>query len=108
MPTGPLLKEVSRYELGTSADVIYRNALLRPGDEAFVNAGVRITWSEYNERVNRTISALDALGVAKGEVIGLLSWNCLESFDLLGAAMKGGFILSPYNPRLSPRTPSTW
>ena len=102
MPKGPLLKELSRHELGTYADVIYRHALLRPHDEALVYGDTRITWSEYNERVNRTISALDALGVQKGEVIGLLSWNCLDSFDVLGAAMKGGFILSPYNPRLSP------
>jgi acyl-CoA synthetase (AMP-forming)/AMP-acid ligase II len=29
-----------------------------------------------------------------------LSWNCPEYFDVVGAAMKGGFILSPYNPRL--------
>lgn len=100
MPTGPLLQELSRYELGTYADVIYRNALLRPDVEAFVYRDTRITWSEYNERVNRLISALDSLGAAKGDVIGLLSWNCLESFDVLGAAMKGGFILSPYNPRL--------
>lgn len=102
MPTGRLLQELSRYEIGTYADVIYRHALLRPHEEAFVYGGSRITWSLYNERVNRTVSALDSLGVAKGEVVGLLSWNCLESFDLLGAAMKGGFILSPYNPRLSP------
>lgn len=101
MPTGPLLKELSRHALGTYADVIYRNALLRPDEEAFVYGGTRITWREYNERVNRLIAALDSLGVAKGDVIGLLSWNCLESFDVLGAAMKGGFILSPYNPRLS-------
>ncbi|MBU2601729.1 MAG: AMP-binding protein [Actinobacteria bacterium] len=101
MPIGSLLKELSRHALGTYADVIYRNALLRPDEEAFVYGGTRITWREYNERVNRTIAALDSLGAAKGDVIGLLSWNCLESFDILGAAMKGGFIFSPYNPRLS-------
>lgn len=100
MPTGPLLQKLSPYELGTYADVIDRNALLRPDVEAFVYRGTRITWS-YNERVNRLVSALDSLGVSKGEVIGLLSWNCLESFDILGAAMKRGFILSPYSPRLS-------
>lgn len=101
MSKGPLLKELCRYELGTYADALYRHALLRPDEEAFVCGDARITWREYNERVNRIISALDSLGVTKGEVIGLLSWNCLESFDVLGAAMKGGFILSPYNPRLS-------
>ncbi|MFH1241191.1 MAG: AMP-binding protein, partial [Pseudomonadota bacterium] len=30
----------------------------------------------------------------------ILSWNCLEYADVYGAAMKGGFIASPFNPRL--------
>ncbi|MCJ7655458.1 MAG: long-chain-fatty-acid--CoA ligase, partial [Dehalococcoidia bacterium] len=38
--------------------------------------------------------------VKKGEVIGILSWNCLQFADVNGAAMKGGFIASPFNPRL--------
>jgi acyl-CoA synthetase (AMP-forming)/AMP-acid ligase II len=40
------------------------------------------------------------MGLKKGDGIGLLSWNCLECTDLAGAAMKGGFVLSPFNPRL--------
>jgi acyl-CoA synthetase (AMP-forming)/AMP-acid ligase II len=38
--------------------------------------------------------------VKKGDGIGILSWNCLEYTDVYGAAMKGGFIISPMNPRL--------
>ncbi|OGP54281.1 MAG: hypothetical protein A2162_08850 [Deltaproteobacteria bacterium RBG_13_52_11b] len=30
----------------------------------------------------------------------MLSWNCPEYVDVYGAAMKGGFITSPFNPRL--------
>ena len=36
MPKKLLLKELSRYQLGTFADVIYRNALLHPDREAFI------------------------------------------------------------------------
>jgi acyl-CoA synthetase (AMP-forming)/AMP-acid ligase II len=43
---------------------------------------------------------LKSLGVKKGDGIGVLSWNCLEYTDVYGAAMKGGFIISPLNPRL--------
>jgi long-chain acyl-CoA synthetase len=100
MPETLLLKELCRYPIGTWADIIYRNALLFPDDEAFVYKTERITFSTFNARVNRLIHALHAMGVKKGETIGVLSWNCLEYVDLYGAATKGGFILSPFNPRL--------
>jgi acyl-CoA synthetase (AMP-forming)/AMP-acid ligase II len=40
------------------------------------------------------------MGVKKGDVLGVVSWNCLEYLDVYGAAMKGGFIISPINVRL--------
>jgi long-chain acyl-CoA synthetase len=100
MPETFILKEICRYPIGTWADIIYRNALLFPDDEAFVYKTERITFSRFNARVNSLIHALQAMGVKKGETIGVLSWNCIEYVDLYGAAMKGGFILSPFNPRL--------
>jgi long-chain acyl-CoA synthetase len=96
-----ILKELSRYNIGTFADAIYRNALLYSDNEAFIYKSKRITFKEYNARVNSLIHALQAMGLKKGDVIGILSWNCLEYADFFGAAMKGGFIASPYNPRLN-------
>ena len=94
------LKELCRYAIGTWADIIYRNALLYPDDEVFIYSKERITFSQFNARVNRLIHALHSMGVRKGDGIGILSWNCLEYCDVYGAAMKGGFIISPLNPRL--------
>jgi long-chain acyl-CoA synthetase len=101
MSTKLILKELSRYNIGTYADIIYRNALLHGGRLAFAYGSERITFSAFNERVNRLIRALSSLGLKKGDGIGLLSWNCLECTDVVGAAMKGGFIVSPFNPRMS-------
>ena len=99
--TGKLvLKELSRYQIGTFADIIYRNALLYPDRKAFICGSQRITFAQYNDRVNSLVHALRSAGVNKGDVIGILSWNCLEYADVYGAAMKGGFIASPFNPRL--------
>jgi acyl-CoA synthetase (AMP-forming)/AMP-acid ligase II len=95
-----LLKELCRYAIGTWADIIYRNALLYSDHEAFIYGKERITFAQYNTRVNRLIHALHSMGVKKGDGIGILSWNCLEYTDVYGAAMKGGFIISPFNPRL--------
>jgi long-chain acyl-CoA synthetase len=102
MPDKLILKELCRYRRGTFADLIYRNALLYSNEEAFVCGGHRITFSQFNRRANRLIRSLRRTGVRKGGVIGILSWNCLEYTDFYGAAMKGGFIASPFNPRLHP------
>jgi acyl-CoA synthetase (AMP-forming)/AMP-acid ligase II len=95
-----ILRELSRYPVGTYADIIYRNALLYANNEVFVYGKERITFAQFNDRVNSLIHALQSLGVKKGDVLGILSWNCLEYADVYGAAMKGGFITSPFSPRL--------
>ncbi len=100
MPGKLILKELSRYDIGTYADIIYRNALLSPDKEAFIYGPQRITFSQYNSRVNSLIHALQSLGVKKGDGIGVISWNCIEYTDIYGAGMKGGFVVSPFNPRM--------
>lgn len=100
MPKKLILKELSRYKIGTYADIIYRHALLRADHEAFTYGSQRITFARYNDRVNSLIAALRSFGLGKGDGIGVLSWNCVEYTDVYGAAMKGGFIASPFNPRM--------
>ncbi|MCK4368284.1 MAG: long-chain-fatty-acid--CoA ligase [Dehalococcoidales bacterium] len=100
MPKRLLMKELSRYNVGTWADIIYRNTLLYPDQEAFVYGDTRITFSEFNTRINKLIHALHKMGVKKGDVLGILSWSCLQFAEVYGATMKGGFIASPFNPRL--------
>lgn len=100
MPKRLLMKELSRYNVGTWADIIYRNTLLYPDQEAFVYGDTRITFSEFNTRINKLINALHKMGVKKGDVLGILSWSCLQLVEVYGTSMKGGFIASPFNPRL--------
>jgi acyl-CoA synthetase (AMP-forming)/AMP-acid ligase II len=95
-----ILRELSRYQIGTFADIIYRNALLHPENEAFVYGTQRISFREFNQCVNRLVHGLTALGVKKGAVIGVLSWNRPEYTEVFGAAMKSGFVLAHFNPRL--------
>ncbi len=95
-----ILKELSRYDTGIYADIIYRNALLYPDEMAMKCGEEVITFEQFNKRINAFIHALQSMGVKKGDVLGILSWNCLEYADAYGAAMKFGFISSPFNPRL--------
>jgi long-chain acyl-CoA synthetase len=96
-----ILKKSCSYKIGLLGDIIYRNAWFYPNREAFVFDDQRITFAQYNERVNSLVHALRDMGVKKGDVLGVLSWNCLEYMDVFGAAEKGGFIVAPFNPRLS-------
>jgi len=100
MTTKLLLRELSRYQLGTFADIIYRNAILYPDSEAFVCGSERVSFKSFNERVNGLIHGLQALDIHKGDIIGILSWNRLEYPEVFGASMKGGFVLAHFNPRL--------
>ncbi len=100
MPTGDILRELARYKIGTFAYIIHRHALLRPDKEAYIYESERITYSEYNAKVNSLVHALQELGANKGDGIGILSWNCLDYVIVYGAAMKGGYVLSRFNPRL--------
>jgi long-chain acyl-CoA synthetase len=100
MPTGKLLQELARYKIGTFAHIIHRHSLLRPDKEAYVYGQERITYAEYNTKVNSLVHALQEMGVNKGDGIGLFSWNCLDYVIVYGAAMKGGYVLSRFSPRL--------
>jgi non-ribosomal peptide synthetase component F len=53
-----LFKELSRYKPSTYADIIYRNALLYPDREALIFGSERVTFAEFNARVNSLIHAL--------------------------------------------------
>jgi acyl-CoA synthetase (AMP-forming)/AMP-acid ligase II len=96
-----ILKASCRYKEGLLGDIILRNALFYPDRVAFIYGDRRTTFGQYNKRVNSLIHALHDMGVKKGDVLGVLSWNCTEYTDLFGAAEKGGFIFAPFNVRLS-------
>ncbi|NIR15941.1 MAG: AMP-binding protein, partial [Desulfobacterales bacterium] len=96
-----ILQASSRYKVGLLGDIILRNASFFPDRVAFIYGDQKITFGQYNRRVNSLIHALHDLGVKKGEVLGILSWNCIEYTFAFGAAQKGGFIVAPFNVRLS-------
>ena len=87
----------------TVGDLLVRQALAGPDRIAVEDGTRRLTYAEFNERVNRSAHALAALGVRRGDRIGILSENRAEYVELLGAAAKLGAILATLNWRLRPR-----
>jgi acyl-CoA synthetase (AMP-forming)/AMP-acid ligase II len=72
-----------------------RHARYRPDHTAIVFNEHRLTFSEFNRRVNRLANALLNLGVAKGDKIATILPNCLELLEVYWAIAKMGAVVVP-------------
>ncbi len=82
----------------TLRDLITANAQRYGNKPAFLGAQRSDTFREVNERINCLNNALTALGVRKGDRVGILAYNCPEYFQVFGLA-KAGRIVVPLNFR---------
>jgi acyl-CoA synthetase (AMP-forming)/AMP-acid ligase II len=78
-----------------------RSALWFRDRTAVIYEDTRLTYQEFNQRVNRLTNALLSLGVKKGDRVALLSPNCHQLLEGAYACYKGGFVEVPLNARLS-------
>jgi fatty-acyl-CoA synthase len=71
-----------------------------PDNDAVVSChqGVRLTYSQLQQRANDLAAGFIALGLARGERIGIWSPNCVEWTITQYAAAKAGLILVNINP----------
>ncbi|MBS0446911.1 MAG: long-chain-fatty-acid--CoA ligase [Proteobacteria bacterium] len=87
----------------TVAEWIRRAALRRGAALAFVDGDRRMTYAQFNERINRQANGLIAAGARRGDRIATLTNNHIECVEAVGAAAKGGFVHVPVNFRSVPR-----
>ena len=89
----PLLE----YTIGEALD---RAASNWPDKRALVSRhqGVRWNWAELNAEVDRVASGLLALGVDKGDRVGIWAPNCTEWTVIQFATARIGAILVTVNP----------
>ncbi|WP_298956975.1 AMP-binding protein [uncultured Methylobacterium sp.] len=59
-----------------------------------------LTFRQWNERACRLGNALRGLGLAKGERIAVLAYNCLAWAEIYAATAKAGLVAVPINFRL--------
>ncbi|MCC5859637.1 MAG: o-succinylbenzoate--CoA ligase [Ectothiorhodospiraceae bacterium] len=74
----------------------------RGDHEALVFEGVRYSYRDFNQRINRAASALTGMGVSKGDRVAMLLLNSNAFLEVLFACGKLGAIAVPINFRLSP------
>jgi acyl-CoA synthetase (AMP-forming)/AMP-acid ligase II len=77
-----------------------RHALYRPDHLAVIFEDHRLTYRNFNKRVNRLANALVDIGVTKGDKIATILPNCLELLDIYWAVAKIGAVVVPLSPML--------
>src|SRR2546430_8515691 len=84
----------------TIAEAFRNTAAQFPEREALVarHQGVRLTWAQWDERVEETARGLAGLGLKASDRIGLWSTNCVEWILVHMACTRIGAVLVNVNP----------
>ncbi|AQZ65913.1 Long-chain-fatty-acid--CoA ligase [[Actinomadura] parvosata subsp. kistnae] len=85
----------------TLSDVLADHARSRPQVTAVVDGELRLTYPELDGRVMRLASALDGMGVSRGDRVLWLGQNAYAVLELLLACSRLGAIFCPANWRQS-------
>ncbi|MCA9936772.1 MAG: acyl--CoA ligase [Anaerolineales bacterium] len=80
--------------------LISRNALYRPDHLAVIFEDYRLTYREFNARINRLANALLNDGLQKGDKVATILPNCLELLEIYWAVAKIGVVVVPLSPML--------
>jgi len=83
--------------LGT---LIARHAQYRPQHTAIVFEETRLTYAQFNKRLNKLANALLNMGLKKGDKIATILPNSLEMLDVLWTVARTGMVLVPLSPML--------
>ena len=89
-----LLRSARRHRLG---DLLWRSAARTPKKTAIVYGGLRQTFAELDDVVNRTANALADRGVSKGDHIAMLSHNNHAFVVVRFALARLGAVMVPIN-----------
>ncbi|MBV8163188.1 MAG: long-chain-fatty-acid--CoA ligase [Candidatus Eremiobacteraeota bacterium] len=82
-------------------EFLRRARSLYPAATAAVCGDQRLTYRALGERIDRFSSALEELGVTRGDVVAYLSFNCHRLLEAYYAVPQIGAVLLPVNIRLT-------
>ncbi|MCP4625938.1 MAG: AMP-binding protein, partial [bacterium] len=68
------------------SDLVVEHSRKRPDVEAVVFERNRLSFKQFNERVNRLANGLLSMGLRKGDHIGVLLENCHQYLEVYYAA----------------------
>jgi acyl-CoA synthetase (AMP-forming)/AMP-acid ligase II len=87
-------------QLLTVAEMVATQARLQPEKIGARDSRRALTYRQWDERAGRLANALLGLGLAPGDRVCVLAYNCLEWLELYVALARAGLIAVPVNFRL--------
>jgi acyl-CoA synthetase (AMP-forming)/AMP-acid ligase II len=81
-------------------EAVALNAQLYPDKVGARDLARALTFRQWNERANRLANAFLGLGLAKGDRVAILAYNCIEWLEIYVACAKAGLVAVPINFRL--------
>ena len=81
-------------------NLLSRHARYQPDKLALIFEDNRLTYSEYNQSVNRLANAMLDMGIKKGDKIATLLPNCMELLEIYWAVAKVGTVVVPMSTLL--------
>jgi fatty-acyl-CoA synthase len=81
-------------------EILSAHARIQPDKLGARDSRRAMTFRQWNERACRLANALTGLGLAKGDRVALLAYNCVEWMEVYVALAKAGLVAVPLNFRL--------
>lgn len=85
-------------------EFIARNAEWYPEKTAIIFEGQRLSWKDFNGRINRIANHLNREGLTKGDKAAILSRNSLEYPEIMFGALRAGAVIVPVSTMLQKET----
>ena len=84
----------------TVSDAIASHARLQPRKIGTRDSRRTLSYAQWDDRANRLATGLLRLGLAKGDRVALLAYNCVEWMEIYVALARAGLVAVPLNFRL--------
>jgi acyl-CoA synthetase (AMP-forming)/AMP-acid ligase II len=85
----------------TLADAVETHARLGPDRLGTRDSRRRLTFGAWHERATRLANGLAGLGLAKGDRVAVLAYNCVEWMEIYVGLARAGLVAVPINFRLA-------
>ena len=92
---------IERPGLNISGSIM-SHAKFRATRTAFVCGDRRVTWAEFDVRVNKVANALLAAGLQKGDKVSLLALNSIQTLEIMYGTLRAGGVIVPLSALLTP------
>lgn len=99
-----LEKQAANYSALTPVSLLQRSAGIYPSKTAVIDDRLTLSYAQLYQRTQRMASALQQLGINKGDTVAVLCFNTFEMLESHYSVPMSGAVLNTLNTRLDAAT----